>query len=181
MSAAAIPAYDLPVLLEAAGAHPRGNRHDCSKCGGFRTVTNTEDCFYCHKCQWKGNSILLARELGLTTQLTPAQYRDLQQNRERAQEAARRLYVAVHSRRLELLEELYALNRIEAQAHEAGPDHPATWGALAVVYQRRPTALAELQILENGGTAELFRFVSASPEDLEAAGSLRCDTLCPGT
>jgi len=153
--------FEIGSLLEQAGARPRGNRHDCPKCGGLRTITRTDECFYCHKCQWKGNTVSLAKELGLYQRLSPAEYRELRQERERADRAARALYERVKARRFQLLDGLDTLNRLELVAHEAGRDNPATWDGLAPVYGRRPTLLAELAILENGGAADLIRFLSA--------------------
>ena len=158
---------DLPALLEMSGARPRGNRHDCPRCGGLRTVTHTPECFYCHKCQWKGNAVTLAKELGRDRRVCSAEYRELCQNGERADRAARDLYERAKARRFELLEELHTMNRLEWQVRDAGPDHPVTWDALALVHRRRPVVLAELTILENFGAAELLRSVSASPEEGE--------------
>ena len=153
--------YSIPELLEQAGARPRGNRHDCPKCGGFRTVTHSAEAFFCHKCQWKGNAVSLAKELGVYQRLSPAEYRELRQNRERADHAARALYERVKARRFELLEELRGLGRLEVEAHTAGADHPATWGALALVYRNKPGILAELAFLENSPARALVRFFSS--------------------
>jgi len=153
--------YDLAALLEMTGARPRGNRHDCPKCGGLRTVTHSAEAFFCHKCQWKGNTVSLAKELGLYQRLSPAEYREFRQNQEQADRAARVLYERVKARRFELMEELRGLGRLEVRAHEAGLDHPATWGALELVYCDRPALLAELAILEECGAADLLRFLSA--------------------
>jgi hypothetical protein len=125
--------------------------------------------FYCHKCQWKGNSIILAKELGVYRRLPSAEYRKLSRDRERADCAARALYELIKARRFELLDELDTLHCLESQAHEAGPDHPATWDSLALCYSRWPRVLAELAVLENAGAAELVRFVSAGPEERERA------------
>jgi hypothetical protein len=65
------------------------------------------------------------------------------------------------ARRFELLEELPSLDRLEFSAHQAGADHPAAWGALALVHSVRPALLAELTILENCGAADLLE--SAAP------------------
>jgi len=149
--------YDLPTLLERAGGRPRGNRHDCPKCGGWRTVAHKDEVFLCHRCQWKGNALTLARELGLDRRLSSAEYRELCRRRELANRAALALYERVKARRFELLDKAHDLSRLEQQAHEAGPDHPATWGALALVYRELPGVLAELATLENSGAAEALR------------------------
>jgi len=162
MSAAA--QYDMGALLETAGARPRGNRHDCPKCGGLRTVTHSDGAFYCHRCQWKGNAGTLAHELGLARRLSGVEYRELRQNRERADRAARVLYERVKAWRFELLDELHRLNRLELRAHDAGLDHPATLSALALVYGRRPGLLAELVILEDAEVPDLIRFMGEGIE-----------------
>jgi hypothetical protein len=159
-----IPAQDLPTLLETAGAHPRGNRHDCPKCGGFRTITHSAEAFFCHKCQWKGNTFTLAKELGVYRRLSSAEYQKLRQRRERAHEAAERLYAAVRVRRFELYDELRGLSRIDAGGHQAGLGYPAAWDALEMGYRNRPALLAELSILENCGAADLVKFLSADDE-----------------
>ena len=76
-------------LLERAGAPPRGNRHDCPRCGGLRTLTNTPECFYCHKCHWTGNVITLAKELGIYRPMTSAEYQELHHRLDQADEEAR--------------------------------------------------------------------------------------------
>ena len=161
--------YHLPALLEQAGARPRGKRHDCPKCGGRRTVTHRDEVFYCHRCQWRGNTVTLARELGLAQRLSPAEYRDPRQRRERADRGARDLYERIKARRFALLDELHALNRVEWHSHDAGSEHPVTWDALAMVYGERPGILAELTILENCSAADLLRFLSAGEAARQAA------------
>ena len=150
-------------LLEQAGAHPRGNRHDCPKCGEFRTVTHTAECFYCHHCQWKGNSVTLAKELGVFQRLATAEYRELRKRREQADHAARELYARVKARRFELLDQLHDLNRLESVAHDSGPTE-AAWDALAVCYRQCEPILAELTILENSGAADVIRFLNAESD-----------------
>ena len=57
----------VPELLEVAGARLRGpKRADCPRCGGKRTVSFTDETFFCHHadCGWSGNTVTLARELG---------------------------------------------------------------------------------------------------------------------
>jgi hypothetical protein len=92
----------------------------------------------------------------------------LGRRRELADRAARTLYDRIRARRFELLDELHGLNRLELRALEAGPDHPATWDALALVYRERPGVLAELAILENGAAADLLRFLSSGADERQA-------------
>jgi hypothetical protein len=69
-----------------------------------------------------------------------------------------------------LLSTLHELGRLETMVHNAGADHPATWGALALVYRDRPPILAELTILENCMAADLVRFFAAS--EAERSGQI---------
>jgi hypothetical protein len=112
----------------------------------------------------------LRKRLGLRREPLPRhEYIRQQRERERADQAARALHERIKARRLGLLDELHALSRLELQAHDAGPEHPATWDALAMVCAARPGVLAELAILENVGAADLLRILSASPEALRWA------------
>jgi hypothetical protein len=148
---------EISLLLEQAGNHPRGNRHDCSKCGGRRTITHTAEVFYCHKCTWTGNTITLAGELGLTREWLPRnEYIRRRQQRERADRLAHVFYNQARQQCFALLDELHAVNRLEGQAHQAGPDHPATWGALALVYSETAKIEAELDFLENASARDLL-------------------------
>lgn len=151
----AIVQYELTDLLEQSGARPRGARHDCPKCGGRRTVSNTDEVFFCHKCQWKGNVITLKKELGIYQRIPSAEYRELERNRERVRDAAERLYRAAKARRFELYDGLRSLARIETGANRIGPSEVA-WGALAVAYEQRPGIEAELERLENGSAQIVF-------------------------
>lgn len=154
---------ELSALLEQTGARPRGNRHDCPKCGGFRTITHTDECFFCHKCQWKGNGVTLARELGIYRRIPLAEYREQSRKRERAHEAALRLYQKTHSRQLELHERLRKHGRAELVAHDAGPDAPNTWEILSFVYDEMPRIEAELDILESDNPAAIFASLKRLP------------------
>ena len=136
-------------LLEQAGARPRGNRHDCPKCRGLRTVTHTAEAFFCHKCQWTGNVTTLEKELGIYRRLPSAEYREQLRKRDRAHEAARRLSAAAHRRQLELRARLRELGQSELVAHDAGPDDPRTWEILSQVYAERPVIEHDLDDLES--------------------------------
>lgn len=161
--------YDLADLLRRVGAQIHGHsRADCPRCKRQRSVSFDESrgIYHCHGqgCDFSGSAARLARELGLARQLSGAEYRELRQNRERADRAARALYARVKARRFELLEELRGLGRLEVETHTAGANHPVTWGALALAYTERPFILAKLAILENASAADVIRFLAASPE-----------------
>lgn len=140
---------DLSELLEQAGAHPRGKRNDCPKCGGFRTVAHTDECFYCHRCQWKGNVVTLMRDLGFKDERSYAEKQRDRRARGRAHEAALRLHEAAHLRQLRLLAKLRNLGLMDLLVHEAGPAEDS-WETLASVYAERPAIERELDLLEFG-------------------------------
>ena len=155
-------------LLQRAGARIRGNRADCPRCKRQRSVSFDESrgVYFCHGsgCDFSGGTVKLAREQGLAARLTAAEYRELLQQRERADRAARSLYKRVRVRRFDLLDRLHALAGLESTAHGLGPDNSETWDVLSAVYVERPAVLAELTILENAGAADLLRFLSTEPE-----------------
>jgi len=165
--------FALTDLLTRVGARIRGRRADCPRCKRQRGVSFDESrgVYHCHGagCDFSGGCVKLARELGLARRLSGAEYRELRQNRERADRAARALYERVKARRFELLEELRGLGRLEAKADVAGVDHLATWDALALVYGRRPALLAEIAIHENCGAADLVQWFSVRPDTRERA------------
>lgn len=162
---------ELADLLQVTGSRPprsgRG-KWDCGRCGGKAclSVDLGRGLFHCFHggCDFSGNAEKLARELGFAKRLTLAEYRERRQNRESAVDAARLLYEQVQNRRLELLEELCALTRLEVLAHEAGMNHRATWGALALVCAERPKLLAELLLLENAPAGQLVDFLGGDLE-----------------
>ncbi len=156
--------YDISTLLEMAGARPRGNRHDCPKCGGLRTVTHTAECFYCHKCGSKGNSVTLAKELGVYQRIPKADYIRQQKAREQAERAARQFVAACGEARRRAAEALRELGRLELMAHECRPEHPQTWDALALVYQQQPRLAVEYALLCHGAIAERRRWLEADAE-----------------
>jgi hypothetical protein len=161
--------FALDDLLVRAGARIRGRgRADCPRCQRPRALSfdGSRGVYYCHGagCDFSGGAVKLARELGLARPLCPGEREQLRRKEERADRAARALYARVHARRFELLNELRALSRLGLRAHEAGANHPATWGALALLYREWPGVAAELGVLENCSAADLIRFLSAAPE-----------------
>jgi ribosomal protein L37AE/L43A len=163
-------AHALTDLLTRAGARIYGNgRADCPRCKRPRAVSFDESrgVYFCHGagCDFSGGTAKLAREQGLAKRLTPAEYREVCDNRERADRAARAIFERVRARRSELLDNLHALNRIEQGAHTVGSGSPDVWGALALVCRERPLILAELTILEDSPPTHLIRFLAMNPED----------------
>lgn len=154
---------DLSELLEQAGARPRGRRNNCPKCSGFRTVAHTDECFYCHRCQWKGNVVTLMRELGFKDERSYAEKQRDRRARERAHEAALRLHGVAHMRQLELLAKLRNLGLMELLAHEAGRTEDS-WETLASVYAERPAIERELDLLESGDADTVYSVLMKAAE-----------------
>lgn len=130
------------------------------------SVDLAQGLFNCHHagCNFRGNALRLARELGLTRQLNRAEYRELCENRELADRAAQVVFECVQTQRFDLLQRLRALGRAELAATEAGGDRPTTWDSLAQIYRERPHILTELTVLENSTAGSLIRFLTAGPE-----------------
>jgi hypothetical protein len=161
--------FALDDLLVRAGARIRGRgRADCPRCKRRRAISfdKSKGVYRCHGagCDFSGGSAKLARGLGLAPSLSQEEYGQLHRRYESADRAARGLYGRVRTRRLELCEDLRCLGRLGLRAHEAGMNHPAVWGALALIYRRRPRLTAELMILENCGVPNLIQFFSAGKE-----------------
>lgn len=157
-------------LLTRTGAKIRGHgRADCPQCGRLRAVSYDESkgVYHCHGagCTFSGGIAALRRQLGLQREWLPhAEYLRQKRERERVREAAERLAAAVHARRMELLDWLHGLNRLEALAHNAGASEQS-WEILAEVYSKRPGILAELLILENYSAADLLRYYFTADDE----------------
>lgn len=166
--------YAVTDLLEQAGAQSRGSRFDCPKCEGQRTITHTEECFYCHKCQWKGNVVTLARELGIHDVRTDEEKRRSREERERTREAAWRLYAAFDSRRRVLVSELSYLRSLEKMAHEGGPSK-ASWESLEFVYRKWRKAESGLDSLIECATVRdlSHHLVTSSQQALSSESGYR--------
>ena len=61
------PTFEMPRLLELRGFRLWRNRAECIHCQGHShwTVSFTDEVAYCHRCKWRTNTVILARELGL--------------------------------------------------------------------------------------------------------------------
>jgi hypothetical protein len=78
--------FAMGALLEKAGFRIRGRgRADCIYCegGSNGTVSFTDEVCFCHRCHWKSNVRLLARELGLLSDDPEARRRFAEQERQR--------------------------------------------------------------------------------------------------
>jgi len=152
-------------LLEKTGARVHGRRADCPSCKRRRSVSfdASRGVFCCHgiDCDFSGSLATLRQRLGIEREWLPrGEYIRQRRKRERGREAARRLYAVVQGRRLELLDELHHLGSLELKVHRAGPDHPATWDGLALVYRERSRVESELDFLETATARELVFHLS---------------------
>ena len=144
------------------------NRGDCPKCGGRRTISFTDECFYCHKCTWGGNAITLARELGHAiskpTQAELGARRVIRREAEQFADWVRRKRIATAA----LLRDL---DRHEADWREIGraqlvsgkPVDERAWGMLqlAVAWQERAeSAWRKLFEFEQNAADLYAQFVS---------------------
>jgi hypothetical protein len=138
------PELSMPELLARAGAMLRGrNRADCPRCGARRTISYTEEVFCCHHagCEFKGNTVTLAKELGLLRRLSPAEYERMRREGEETERLARFLVAKRRERRWELQARYRQLLGIKLRALEVlerDPDDESAWGALALVYRELP-------------------------------------------
>ena len=159
--------YDVPELLTRAGATLRGrNRADCPRCGKRRTVSYATEVFHCHHtgCNFRGNTITLARELGLLKRLSAKEAQELKVEREQALTAAQWAIERVRERR----QELYQFHRdlldvyygsvtrlIKNRQDEIG------WSCLAYFYEQIPVVRWELTLLEEAPPLERLAFLDA--------------------
>ena len=149
-------------LLEMAGARPpkhgRG-KWTCPECHCDTLSVNRENqVFKCHHagCDFHGGIGTLRKRLGIEREWLPRdEYLRQMRERERAEEAARRLYAAAHKRQLELREEFRNLALMELSAHECGPIEEA-WDVLAEVCAERPRIEQKLDMLESRSTSQVF-------------------------
>jgi len=167
MSAATV-GFDLADLLARAGARIRGRRADCPHCGGKRTVSYTEEVFYCHHagCDFRGNTFTLAKELGLARRLPKAEYLARKRDCGRERRAAEALAEQVNARRRLLATAERTMHKALAVASAAGrenPENPAVWDVMAAVYRQLPNVRAEWVLLSYGPALAVTEFLSASP------------------
>ena len=159
-------AYDLPLLLQKAGARLVGReRFDCPKCHRKRTGSYHDEVFYCHGCGYKGNSVSLAKELCLARPMSREEYRAIRLQRERAHEAATLSVALRRARRWQLYDQHQTLLGIHAGATRAlrrEPENETAWAALAFAFCELPKTRAELLLLECAPFAERRAFMRAS-------------------
>jgi hypothetical protein len=162
---------EIRALLGMVGARPCGpRRYNCPDCGSLRTVSVDEarGLFHCHHagCGFSGDVATLRRRLGLRREWLPRdQYLRLKREQAQAQAAAERLALAVHRRRMEVVELLEALAESERLVQLVGPDTDNAWDLLELVDRRRPLLITELVFLENATAAAVAPSLAASQEE----------------
>ena len=144
----------LPELLICAGATLRGrNRADCPRCKARRTVSYNGEVFCCHHvgCDFRGNSVTLAKELGLLRRLSPAEYERQHLESEEAERLARFLVAKRRERRWQLQarhRQLLGIKVAAIERLERDPDDESAWAALALVYRQLPDVQDALENLD---------------------------------
>jgi hypothetical protein len=114
-------------------------------------VSFTHEVAYCHRCQWSGNRITLATELGLLSD--PGSRQALLRERERRErlEAPVRAFEKWRDERLWLaIDQHRHLSRQAILAEGVltnFPDSESAWDALAEFYRREATLVAEIDRL----------------------------------
>ena len=160
--------FSVPELLTRAGATLRGrNRADCPRCHRKRTVSYTEELYFCHHvgCDFRGNSITLAKQLGLLHALSPREARELRRTTERARWAAEELSFRLRERRLTLQEEHRQLLDILYGGQERlERDRDQKTGQTLVTYARKNLrrVRAELAIIEDSPMPQRLEFLNAN-------------------
>ena len=160
--------YDVPTLLVRAGATLRSKgRADCPRCGKRRTISHTEEVFNCHEstCDFKGNTVTLARELGLLKPPPPREAEELRRTRERARRAAEEVSYRLRECRLTLQEEHRQLLDIYYGGQERlKRDRSPKIGQILVTYSNNQLRRmrAELAIIEDAPVHDRLEYLGAN-------------------
>ena len=160
--------YELPDLLVRAGATLRGrNRADCPRCGKRRTVSYATEVFHCHHtgCNFRGNTITLARELGLLKRLSAKEAQELRVEREQALTVALWTTQCVRERRQELYQfhrDLLGIYHGSVMRLSKNRQDEIGWSCLAYFYKQIPAVRAELNLLEEAPPLERIRYLDAN-------------------
>jgi hypothetical protein len=157
---------DLRELLEVAGATPPRNGRGkwcCPRCRSRAclSVDLARGLFHCFHdgCDFSGNALQLARQLGLTRRLSRQEFFQLRQHHERTDKMAQRLYALWKPRWFDLLDWLHQLNELIIAAQQLGPTNAVAWDALETVYSQRRAIITELMILESAPPSLLIEFL----------------------
>lgn len=160
--------YTVSNLLERAGTVLVGrNRANCPVCGGRRTVSYSEEAYCCHHagCDFRGNAITLARQLGLAPRLPRAQVLAYRREREEASAAVECALQRIRVERQSLRESWRTLASIRDRAERrlrSIPEDATAWAALAFVSRELPKTEAALTVLQDAPVAVRLAFLKAT-------------------
>jgi hypothetical protein len=175
--------YTMPKLLEFTGCTLRGRgRSDCVWCKGRRTISYSDEVFFCHRCGAKGNRVTLARDIGLSTRkLSSTESQDLLLKIKRAEEAARVFMERVRAaRQLRANLHVSLLNLRDAALNclRTSPENEQAWSRLAFVYNELPRVRAELLLLGEADISARYSWLKAS--EFDRKGMLEAIVLAGG-
>lgn len=177
--------HTVPELLVRVGAtlRPKG-RADCPQCRRKRSLSHNEEVFFCHGCNWKGNTFTLARDLGLTKPVSKKEGRALRESRDKAQRAAGWATGRIRVRRQELYQfhrDLLDIYHGSVTRLNRNRQDEIGWSCLAYFYNQIPAVRAELTLLEDAPPLERLAFLDSNDaaraqaiDDVILAGSLPC-------
>jgi hypothetical protein len=142
-------------LLQQAGFRIRStSRADCIHCGGRSraTVSFTGNVAFCHRCKWRANVVMLARELGLLRNNSQAASSVRNQAKRRAQllTEIKPFEIWRDTRIREVSNRYRELSRMAIRAADVlskFPDSEAAWDALARFYHAMPRLAAAFDLL----------------------------------
>ena len=160
--------YEMSELLRQAGATLRGrNRADCPRCAKKRTISYATEVFTCHEgtCDFRGNVVTLAMELGLLKPLPPREAEQLRRTRERARQAAEEVSCRLREHRLVLQEEhRQLLDVLYGGQERLKRNHHPKIGQTLVGYARKHLrrVRAELAIIEDSPMPQRLEFLNAN-------------------
>jgi hypothetical protein len=147
--------FDMRSLLERAGFSVRGaTRADCVHCeGGSRgTVAFTLEVAFCHRCKWRANVVMLARELGLLEGNSEAAsaLRQIAQERAQRDVELNRFDQWRDARIREASDRYRSLSKVAIRAEEVLREYPTceeAWEAMARFYHQKAKLSAALDWL----------------------------------
>lgn len=133
-------------LLQQAGFRIRGtSRADCIHCEGRSraTVSFTENVAFCHRCKWRANVVMLARELGSLRNNPQVASSFRNQAKRRAQLLAeiKPFEIWRDARIREVSNRYREFSRLAMRAADVlskFPDSEAAWDSLARSYHAMP-------------------------------------------
>lgn len=145
----------MPELLERAGFRIRSaTRADCAKCSGRSSgaVSYTAEVAHCFRCDWRANTVSLARELGLLSAdpALRARLREETRRRRRFDAEISRFDAWRETQLRHVCGDTYALSRAAIRASAVlhrDPDCEVAWDAVARWYHSEAQLSAAFDFL----------------------------------